>query len=147
MGRKTKLTPELQQKAVQLIAAGNYVSVACQYLGVSESTWYRWMEEGEKAKSGKKREFWESIKKAESAAEMRAVNGIIQAGSKNWQAYAWYLERKFPDRWGKRQKIDAQMEHSGPDGGPIQHEMSAADILRSKLDQMKEREKDELSGG
>lgn len=33
----------------------------------------------------------------------------------DWNAAAWRLERKYPKRWGKTDKI----EHSGPDGGPI----------------------------
>ncbi|PTM58370.1 hypothetical protein [Desmospora activa] len=107
-GRKSKLTPELIDKATKLIAAGNYVGTVCNYLGIGETTWYRWMSEGEKATRGRYREFRDAIKRAESAAEMRAVNGIVQAGSKNWQALAWYLERKHPDRWGRREQMNLE---------------------------------------
>jgi hypothetical protein len=36
----------------------------------------------------------------------------------DWHAAAWRLERKYPGRWGRRERI----EHSGPDGGPIKTE-------------------------
>jgi hypothetical protein len=28
----------------------------------------------------------------------------VEAASSGWQASAWYLERKYPDRWGRRDK-------------------------------------------
>lgn len=114
MPRKTKLTKELMKEAEKLLRAGNYVSVICNYLGIAESTWYRWMEEGEKARSGLKREFWESIKRAESTPEIRSVQVIQQAAQDgDWKAAMTYLERKFPDRWGKRDKVSADVSHSG----------------------------------
>lgn len=33
----------------------------------------------------------------------------------DWRASAWRLERKFPDRWGRREKV----EMSGEGGGPV----------------------------
>ena len=113
MPRKMKLTRELISEAEKWIKAGNFTTVVCQYLGIHQSTWYRWMAEGEKAKKGIKKEFYDRIKKAESHSEMRNVQLIQQAGNETWQAAAWYLERKFPDRWGKREKVDANLSHSG----------------------------------
>ncbi len=118
MGRRLKLTPELIEQAAKLIAGGNYASTVFQMLGVGESTWYRWLEKGRDSKGRSiYREFWESIQKAEAAAEARAVSGVMAAGRRNWTAYAWYLERKFPDRWGHKAKI--QQEISGPGGQPV----------------------------
>ncbi len=48
---------------------------------------------------------------------MRDVAVIATAAKENWQAAAWRLERKFPERWGRRQKVDAQLEHSGQVSG------------------------------
>ncbi len=33
----------------------------------------------------------------------------------DWRASAWRLERKFPDRWGRREKVEV----SGEGGGPV----------------------------
>ena len=116
MGRRLKLTPELIEQAAKLIAGGNYASTVLQMLGVGESTWYRWLEKGRDSKGRSiYREFWESIQKAEAAAEARAVSGVMAAGRRNWTAYAWYLERKFPDRWGEGQGPGDLR----PGGGPI----------------------------
>jgi hypothetical protein len=100
-GRKSKLTPELIKQAAQLLSAGNYVNVVCQYLGIHESTWYKWLAEGEESPSGLKREFCEAVKEASAGSEIRAITGILSAGKHSWQALAWFLERRYPDRWGR----------------------------------------------
>jgi hypothetical protein len=35
LGRRTKLTPEVQKKIVDALSAGNYFEVACEYAGIS----------------------------------------------------------------------------------------------------------------
>jgi len=67
------------------------------------------------------RSFRTLLKGLRPAAETRAVSGIMAAGRRNWTAYAWYLERKFPDRWGRKDKL--QQEISGPNGQPVEVEM------------------------
>jgi len=107
MGRKSKLTKELIEKAAVLIEMGNYQKHVAQALGVSEETWYRWLREGERAKNGLKRQFYESIKKAEGRAIARHVSLIHQAAQNgNWQAAAWLLERRYPQEWGRKDKFD-----------------------------------------
>lgn len=109
---KLKLTYELIEKARKLIAAGNYTETVCQYLGISKDTWYRWLKTGERQKKGIYSDFSDAVRQAEAEAEMRNVTIIQKAAQEgNLQAAIWYLERKFPDRWGRREKI--QMEHSG----------------------------------
>ena len=110
MGRKSKLTEELIETAAKLIAAGNYQKHVAQYLNLSEETWYRWLREGEKSQSGLKRQFYEMIKKAEAEAIARNVALIQKAAQEgNWQAAAWWLERKFPEEWG-RNRLDIHTE-------------------------------------
>lgn len=123
MGRKLKLTPELIKEAENLIKLGNYTEVVCQYLGIHRSTWYKWMQEGENANSGLKKEFFDTIKSAEAHAEIRNIKNIQTSASEgNWHASAWYLERKFPDRWGRKEKLQADLQHTGKDGESIEIE-------------------------
>ena len=93
--RKLKLTPKLIEDAAKLISEGNYDRTVINYLGIDPSTWYRWLQEGEKAENGIKRDFYDTIKKASARSEVSAVKGILKAGKKQWQALAWYLERKY----------------------------------------------------
>ncbi len=42
-----------------------------------------------------------AIERSLAQAEVHAVLEIRKAGAKNWQAAAWYLERRWPERWGR----------------------------------------------
>ena len=112
MGRPSKLTPEVTKRLTEAIRAGNYYEAACGYAGIGYSTFRAWMVRGEKAKSGKYREFMEAIKKAEHEAEVRMVAMWQKHMPDNWQAIATFLERRHPDRWGRR-KLDVDMKYSG----------------------------------
>lgn len=99
----------MQARIVNAIAGGNYNVVAAQYAGISQTTFYRWLEEGERARSGAKREFWEAIRAAEAQAEVRNVLLVEAAAATEWRAAAWMLERKHFERWGRKE----QTQHSG----------------------------------
>lgn len=118
MPRKTKLTKDLIKEAERLLRAGNYTVTVCQFLGISERTWYNWLNEGEKdleaGKNNLKVQFFQSVKKAESTSEIRNVQVVQNAAQEgDWKAAMTYLERKFPDRWGRREKVSADVSHSG----------------------------------
>lgn len=106
-GRKLKLTKEFIEQAVKLLEAGNYQKHVAQALGVAEETWYRWLREGEQGQHPLKREFYESVKRAEARAIARNVALVQRAAQEgNWQAAAWWLERKFPSEWGKKDRYN-----------------------------------------
>ena len=73
MGRPSKLTPEVQERICQAIRAGNYYEAACAYAGIHYSTFRKWMQKGETAKSGKFREFFEAVTRVEYEAKVRMV--------------------------------------------------------------------------
>ena len=122
MGRPNKLTSETQEKLVKAVAAGNFYEAACTYAGVDYSTFRRWMQEGEAAPSGKFREFCDAITRAQAEAELAAVQCIQQAMPDDWRAAVAFLERRHPDRWGRKERI----EHSGQ--LTTQHGVNTADL-------------------
>ena len=117
MSRTTILSEVIQNAMVEAIEAGNYASTAAESVGIGESTHYRWMKQGEEGIEPY-RGYWEAIKKAEAQAEMSAVQNIQTHSADNWTASAWYLERKFPDKWGRKDKLTQEI--SGKDGKPIE---------------------------
>ncbi|MGM9924749.1 MAG: hypothetical protein ACI35R_10930 [Bacillus sp. (in: firmicutes)] len=138
-GRPSKLSPELTGKITDMLRAGNYLETAAAYAGIDQSTLHRWMKRGAREmerveKSDrtlriKKSEapyvdFCKAIKKALAEAEVRDLIIISNAAKNDWKAAAWKLERRFPDKFGRKERINAQLEHSGKDGGPIQTEQS-----------------------
>jgi len=118
-GRKSKLDKDRQDKLLKAIRVGNDKKVACALAGISEATLYRWLEQSrEKNATEQLREFRESFERVEAEAEVLKVSRIAQAADNGrWQAAAWWLERKYPERWAQQTKIKAEL--SGPDGKPI----------------------------
>lgn len=125
-GRKPLLErqPEIMENILKVIRAGNYIKTACEYCGIDETTFYRYWNVGkEEIERGVTEDesvyvkFYKSVKKARAEAEVRNVSTINKASEKNWQASAWWLERSFPERYG-RQTIDINNKHEGS----IKHE-------------------------
>ena len=111
MPRKPKLTEKMIETAEKLIAAGNYQRHVAQYLGIDESTWYRWLQKGERAQQNSLySKLYKAVKKAEAEAVARNVTIIQKAAQDTWQAAAWWLERKCPEEWGKKNKLDVQAD-------------------------------------
>ena len=97
-GRKSKLTPELIEKISPEIEKGSYQKVAARKCGVGESTFYPWKKKAEGGVGGQFQELLESVKNASAVTESRAIQTIL--ADDPWQSKAWYLERRFPERWG-----------------------------------------------
>jgi transposase len=95
--RYTKWTPEHTQKVCEALRAGNTRRAACIYAGVSEDSLARWLQKAEVA---------DAIQKAEADAEVRNVAIIQKAAGETWFAAAWWLERKRPEDWGRKDKLD-----------------------------------------
>jgi transposase len=130
VARPTKLTPEVQDRIVAAIRAGNYAAPAARSAGVSEATFYRWMSRGERAKSGIYRDFHEAVRRAEADAEVHAVAVIRkEIADGDWRAAATFLERRFPDRWRRQQAI----EHDGTHRLVVKTEDLADPELRKEL--------------
>lgn len=112
-GRKLILNKDLIEKAGELLKEGHYQRTVCDYFGISEQTWYAWLNKGEEYRELEDEqleeipnahlyiEFYEVVKKSSSWAEMEASNAIKNHGKKSWQAHAWFLERRFRERWGR----------------------------------------------
>ena len=110
MGRPSKLTPEVTKRLTEAVRAGNYYEAACAYAGIHHSTFRKWMQKGETAKSGKFREFFEAVTRAEYEAEVRMVALWQKHMPEDYRAIRDFLERRYPDRWG-RKRLD--IEHGG----------------------------------
>lgn len=108
-GRPTKLTLTLIQQISRTVAAGNYIETAAAFAGVTKETLYKWLRRGARAKQGLHREFVDALEKALVQSEMRDVALITAAGRESWQAAAWRLERKFPERWGRKDRVDLRL--------------------------------------
>ena len=116
MARPSKLDRETQQRICDAIAAGNYMETAALYAGVCKDTLYEWLRRGRAGKKGDERyaQFAQAVEEALARSEVRDVALIAKAAEQHWQAAAWRLERRYPDRWGRRSLV------TGGEEGPIE---------------------------
>jgi transposase len=121
MGRPTALTPQTQERILSLLRLGNYIDVACKAAGIHKDTFYEWMKRGRSGKAADERHaaFAVEVDSALAQAEARDVQTILMASQATWQAAAWRLERRFPERWSRsdRVRVDANVEVGVSDDG------------------------------
>jgi len=117
VGAPLKLTPELQDKFVQLVKQGNYFKPVCSCCGIARSTFNDWMSKGEadaaKGKTTVFSEFMDTVRHAEAEAEVFMVSKwreVIDAKLKllekdpekiDPRIFRDFLASRYNDRWGR----------------------------------------------
>jgi transposase len=164
-GRPIILTDELTQKICAAIQRGAHIETAVALCGIHKQTFYDWLKRGKKEPGSIFERFTDAVNKAIAEGEMRDIMNIDQAamgrkatylkdaqgklildGNGNpilessalaptWTASAWRLERKFPDRWGRKDR----MELSGSGGGPIETSQESTEERRARIKAMMKR--------
>ena len=113
MGRKLKLTSEVQDLIVKALGVGATHEQACGVAGISPECFYKWLRQGETGREPYV-QFLQVVKKAEHQASVGWLALIEQAARQgHWQAAAWKLERRYPKMWG-RQLVEHTVQQSGP---------------------------------
>jgi hypothetical protein len=105
VGRPPILTTEMIEEMCDLIIQGKTIAEAAILRGVSESSIYRWLAQGKKPDSEPiYMELVDRIYEAVECSEIEMLQTlrIASQAPKNWRAAAWTLERRWPERWGKK---------------------------------------------
>lgn len=91
-------------KFLSLVAKGNYIETACKAAGFSQQSLVNWRRQAEAGQIAAIA-FVEAYEKAQAEAETEAVDHIRSTRKRPelWAASMTHLERRHPDRWGKRQ--------------------------------------------
>ena len=113
---KGKISPQVIDTIAQHISKGNYIHVACTASGISQQTYENWIHRAEALLNNPNSDitevdylylqFWDAVKRSEATAETKAVQCVRDAMPKNWLAAMTWLERKFPEKWGRREALD-----------------------------------------
>jgi hypothetical protein len=98
---RSEMTEEVIDAIIRTVGLGVWPDRAAQIHGVNPAT----------MRKHKQRhpDFVTALEKAEATAESAFMAKILRHTEKQWTAAAWMLERRWPDRWAKREVIlDAQ---------------------------------------
>jgi transposase len=136
MARPSKLTDALVQNICDVVAAGNYIETAAAYAGIGKTTLYEWLKRGRgdlmEQRDTEHSRFVERVELALAEGEVRDLATIEKAAETVWQAAAWRLERRMPEKFGRRSRID----HATPDGKPfsVNHSFDPTKLSNDELD-------------
>jgi hypothetical protein len=139
-GRKTALLqPDLEQTILDYIRIGTPVRVAVTSAGVSEQTFYSWINRGVAERERLKMikgakintseviflKFLESVERAKAEAITKKIAVIAKSGNDgDWRAAAWWLERQMPEEFGKTDRV----EIGGTNGEPIKIQVEIGEL-------------------
>lgn len=105
-GRKSKKTPERVERLLDNLRQGMSQASAITQAGIAKTTFYKWLKEDEQFKT--------EVETAEDFAEAVQIAQIKALGEAkmDWRAYAWLLERRFPDRWSAKRETEVTINQS-----------------------------------
>ena len=103
--RPQKIVYEIIESLCDYIAQGFSYDKAATNSGISASTFFRWMRIGSLPDAEQiYKDLVRAVKEASEFSEFEALQLVRSAAivDRNWKAAAWFLERRFPDRYGKQ---------------------------------------------
>jgi transposase len=106
----SKFTQRRRTAIIRKIREGSYIEVAARSNGIAPKTFYEWMKRGEaegaEEHDPEYHEFANAVRDAEAAGEAKAAKQILEQGKADAKHLQWWLERKYPERWGRREAVD-----------------------------------------
>jgi hypothetical protein len=98
-------------KFLHAVAEGNYIETAAAIADLSKATVYRWLKQAETEpdRNNAQVRFRDAVEKARAMSEAQDVANVRKAGKlpQFWAASMTYLERRYPEKWGKRPETEA----------------------------------------
>lgn len=108
-----KFTEELCETIYELVSKGFTYKDICAVCDIGETTFYKWIERGNKSKSGKYKQFVIELEKAKAERKNNLVGKLIEKteAKDDWKGYAWLLERGYGDEFARPEvKIKQEVE-------------------------------------
>ena len=108
-GPKPKLNREVIDKICGALIRGASQQAAAAEASVSLSSLQRWLRKGrEEGADELYTEFVDEVEEATNRSELYHVAKIAQAD--DWRSSAWFLARRFPERWGEKRSIEVSTD-------------------------------------
>jgi hypothetical protein len=126
---KSKLTLKLIGEAKELIEEGLPIDSVCDYLGITQHTYYAWKEKGEKylieLHTSRGPEFPEdeleamfmmACAKSRATLELEFIRDLCDDEAlARWVRNMTFLERRFRTSWGRAESLRIETESVAPD--------------------------------
>ena len=124
----------VRDRLLENLREGMSIVAACTQAGISENTHYRWLEECEDG------EWTEEVNAAKDFAEAVALAKLKRLGDEkaDWRAYAWILERRYPDRWGAKKELELNVGSTSDKGTEM-----VTSMITQVQEELKPRDEDE----
>lgn len=91
-----ELTDKIKTRLKEAIRKGAPYSIACNYAGIAETTFYKWKRDAKVGKNEAFAQFLQELKQDEGETALiwlQKIDDAMQDGQ--WQAAAWKLERRY----------------------------------------------------
>lgn len=125
------IPPEVRKIVLHSVQNGLFLQTAAHMAGIPNSTLHGWIRRG---CDGYRpyAQFVRELRKAMAEGEAWHLQVLQQASTDGvWQASAWFLERKYPERWGRKIITELTGQHGGAVkilAGPIRPEDIHAEV-------------------
>lgn len=124
MGQPTKCTDDLIAEIEKLLPTVMYIESVASFLGIDMRTVKDWMRAGRKEMRRQEKgeepttdtfilqcvKFVKAYKRGLAKGEAYDAGIIRKAAEKSWQAAAWRLERRFPERWSSDRRMIRELQ-------------------------------------
>ena len=127
--RQPTRTPKaIKEEIIENLKTGMTIEASALLAGVCRTTYYNYRDRDPK--------FAEEADQASRWAEAICLERIKQAAMDrmDWKAWAWILEKRFPDDYGKRQELQVKTESSSDGTAEVLSMMEQIKQLRNTTD-------------
>ena len=138
-GRPIALTPTKKRNFLAAIKVGVPLSMACDAAGIHTSTFYNWKNRLDQEPEGSElRAFFNDIKKREAQGLQENLERVLAAAEepRNWTASAWWLERRYPQHFGKAVQVSADVKQTTVDRKEVILQILTDDKTRDIANQL-----------
>ena len=109
------LTKAVIERLCGLIEHGLPISYAAWVCDLRPENIKFWIKRGQQPNCDELyREFFTRMKKSRAMCQLYWIGRIEMNNDGNWQRFAWFLERSFPDVWGRREPRPKRIPDSVP---------------------------------
>ena len=133
----SKFVPERIDRILAAARAGQHRATCARAGGIDYATLKRWLRRAKDDPAYAR--FQQDFLDAEHEGEVTRVSEVQTAGATDWRAAAWYLERRYPERWGRRDKLTVTPNPGQPPAA------TADELLKRIESEIEKREKEQAS--